>query len=246
MKLAYSMNGNGPVVVLLHGYLSDSLYWHKVRSKLTKRYTVVSIDLLGFGKSPKPKRVPYSIQIHAKLVADIIADVSEGPVIIVGHSMGALIACQVSRDYPSMVARLILSNMPLYKNAEQARSVIQNTNTLYRLALYSPAAHLIWPIIKIFAPRGKLRLGPTGAFSPHHTYHSRKSSLTHTIEATNALALFGSVPSRTLLICGTYDRSVYKQNLALAQLPNHISIKWVTTGHHTPIYAPEIIVQELL
>lgn len=160
--------------------------------------------------------------------------------------MGALVACRMSQLAPELVDRLVLCNMPLYTSRQQAREVLQKTGRHYRLLLYSPAAPILWPVVKSLAPRGKLRLGPAGAFSPHHTYHSRKKSLRHTIEPTDALELLSQITRPTTLIFGTYDRAVYRKNIRGASLPPCVTIKWVETGHHTPLKAPEIVLAELL
>ena len=231
--------------MLIHGFLSDSHYWNRLVKELSKNHRVITIDLLGFGKSPKPRHAQYSLDQHAALVIDTLESLLDEPAVIVGHSMGALIAARISQLAPKLVERLVLCNMPLYTSPEQARGVIKRTNLPYRLALYSPAARVLWPVIKTIAPRGKLRLGPAGAFSPHHTYQSRKRSLTHTVEATDAVALLHSLTVPTALICGSYDRAVYRKNIEQETFPANITIKWVETGHHTPLRHPELILPEL-
>ncbi len=246
MQLHYQVAGDGPTIVLLHGFLSDGRYWRSLRRELKASHRVITIDLLGFGRSPKPRRASYSLDQHATAVADTLRQLIDEPAVVVGHSMGALTACRLSQLAPELVDQLVLSNMPLYKSAEQARGVIKRTNTLYRLALYSPAARVLWPVVKTLAPRGRLRLGPANAFSPHHTYQSRKRSLTNTVEATDALALLKRVTCPTVLICGRYDRAVYGKNLDNTTLPEHITIKWVETGHHTPLHLPQALLRELV
>ena len=232
--------------MLIHGYLSDSQYWKKLRQELTPTHQVIMIDLLGFGHSPKPRHVDYTLDDHANAAIETLLPLLKSPAIVVGHSMGALIAARVSQLAPGIVQRLVLCNMPLYTSASQAHGIIRRTNMLYRLALYSPAARVIWPTVKALAPRGKLRLGRVGAFSPHHTYHSRKRSLMNTIGETNSFQLLGHVSCSTTLICGTYDRSIYRKNVDEHTLPSNITLKWVETGHHTVLQRVDIILAELL
>lgn len=82
MSLHYHITGSGPTIILLHGFLSDSRYWRGITSSLSQHYRVVTIDLLGFGKSPKPKTATYSLTYQAQLVAKTIKDVSDEPVSI--------------------------------------------------------------------------------------------------------------------------------------------------------------------
>ena len=244
MSLHYHITGSGPTIILLHGFLSDSRYWRGITSSLSQHYRVVTIDLLGFGKSPKPKTATYSLAYQAQLVAKTIKDVSDEPVSILAHSMGALIACQVALDNPARVRKLILSNMPLYASAEQVRDILRQTGVFYRLGLHSPASHVLWPIVKALA---YLRVPHRSrGFSPHHTHHSRKGSLTHTLEASDALQLLAQLTTPTHLIVGKYDRSVYQQNLSTFSPPPSLTIEYVDTGHHTPLHRPDIVLRQLI
>lgn len=247
MKLHYSTHGDEskPTIVLIHGFLSDSYYWRKIRRQLSSTHRVITIDLLGFGRSPKPRRADYSLDQHAKMAVETLQPLLDKPAVLVGHSMGALVSARVSQLAPELVERLVLCNMPLYTSPDQAHGIIRRTNTLYRFALYSPAALLIWPTVKAISPRGKLRLGRAGAFSPHHTYQSRKRSLMNTVGATNSFRLLERVTCPAVLICGTYDRAIYRQNVEQHTLPANITLKWVDTGHHTALQRPNLILQEL-
>lgn len=248
MKLHYSTYGDEskPTIVLIHGFLSDSHYWRPIRRELSSTHRIITIDLLGFGHSPKPRRAEYTLDQHAAAVIETLRPLLTKPAIIVGHSMGALVSARVSQLAPELTERLVLCNMPLFTSADQAHGIIRRTNHLYRLALYSPAARIIWPAVKTLAPRGYLRLGRAGAFSPHHTYHSRKRSLVNTVGATNSFKLLDSVTCQATLICGTYDRAIYRKNVDAHRLPETITLKWVETGHHTVLQRPNIILDELL
>ena len=67
--LYYEKTGQGPIIVLLHGYMTAGRYWDSVRTQLGKNYTVITIDLLGFGNSPKPKHSNYDYEEHLAWVA---------------------------------------------------------------------------------------------------------------------------------------------------------------------------------
>ncbi len=62
--------GSGPPLLLLHGYPQTHLIWHKIASQLTKTYTVIAIDLRGYGASSKPpgddKHIAYSKRVMAQ------------------------------------------------------------------------------------------------------------------------------------------------------------------------------------
>jgi cis-3-alkyl-4-acyloxetan-2-one decarboxylase len=108
--------GDGPLVVLLHGIGSSGNVWNTLALKLQPTACrVVALDLLGFGDSPKPDWSLYTVEEHAQaVIAAIKARKPQEPVILVGHSMGCLIAAHVAKSAPHLVKQLILYEMPLY------------------------------------------------------------------------------------------------------------------------------------
>lgn len=238
----YVIKGDGPDVVLLHGFLSDGHYWDRLATELAATHRVVIVDLLGFGRSPKPRGNHYSLAAHADAVAETLGPLLGAPAAVVGHSMGGLVACQLSLAYPALTRRLLLSNMPVYTGSEQAKATLAGTGKHYKLALYSPAGRVLWPLIKFAAPRGRLQPRVMAGFIHRHTHASRTYSLKGTIEAVNGLELLGRLQVPATLIVGLKDRLVYRQNLAGSHLPANITVAYVPTGHHTPLVMP----QELL
>ena len=86
--------GDGEVMILLHGFLSSSKYWRNLQPHLSAEgYRVIAIDLLGFGDAPKPKYSDYSYQEHIAYLDAVIKKLRlKQPFILIGHSMGALLA----------------------------------------------------------------------------------------------------------------------------------------------------------
>ncbi len=108
--------GEGPLpVILLHGIASDGKVWKPLLKQLDPtRYKVIVPDLLGFGDSPKPEWPEYTVDDHARAVLAIIRKHHlKHPAIIVGHSMGCLIAAHIASVRPRSVAQLILYEPPL-------------------------------------------------------------------------------------------------------------------------------------
>lgn len=107
--------GNGPTVVLVHGIASSSVTFHHLVPLLEQHFRCVSIDILGFGRSPAPETAEYTLDEHvAALHATIKANRLRGPLIIVGHSLGALISARFAAEHPQMVEHLVLVSPPVY------------------------------------------------------------------------------------------------------------------------------------
>ncbi len=99
--------GDGPVMLLVHGLGGSHLNWALAAPDLARSFEVVAIDLPGFGLSPLEGRTA-RIDDQASLVARFVADRFPGPVVLVGNSMGGLIAMKVAADHPWAVDRLVL------------------------------------------------------------------------------------------------------------------------------------------
>jgi pimeloyl-ACP methyl ester carboxylesterase len=94
-RVAYRQAGEGPVIVLVHGITSSSESWERVMAPLAKRFTVLAPDLLGHGKSAKP-RGDYSLGAYASGVRDLLVALGHESATFVGHSLGGGVAMQLA------------------------------------------------------------------------------------------------------------------------------------------------------
>lgn len=110
-------------MVLLHGIGRSGDVWQPLVDRLkTEPYRVVAFDLLGFGASPKPAWSSYDIDTHARsVIASIRGQRFKQPVLLVGHSLGALVVLRVARLRPDLVKHVVLYEMPLYDGLPEKR-----------------------------------------------------------------------------------------------------------------------------
>ncbi|MGU3433366.1 alpha/beta fold hydrolase [Actinomycetes bacterium M1A6_2h] len=106
-RRAFRMAGDGPVVLLIHGIGDNSETWLDLIPHLAQRYTVIAPDLLGHGRSDKP-RADYSVAAYANGMRDLLSALGIDRVTVVGHSLGGGVAMQFSYQFPQMVERLVL------------------------------------------------------------------------------------------------------------------------------------------
>jgi haloacetate dehalogenase len=103
------VGGNGPPVLLLHGYPQTHAMWHRIAPELAKRFTVVAADLRGYGDSGKPPagadHAGYSKRSMAKDQIEAMQALGHERFAVVGHDRGARVTHRMCLDHPERVMR---------------------------------------------------------------------------------------------------------------------------------------------
>ncbi|OZJ02917.1 hypothetical protein BZG36_04112 [Bifiguratus adelaidae] len=106
------VGGQGPPLLLLHGYPQNYFIWHLIADDLATRFTVVAADLRGYGRSSKPQGSPSHIEYSKReMAADQVAIMKKlgfSSFYIVAHDRGARVAHRLALDYPHVVRKMIL------------------------------------------------------------------------------------------------------------------------------------------
>ncbi len=128
------LGGDGPPVLLLHGYPQTHVMWHKVAARLAHDFTVVAADLRGYGDSSKPESAPdhstYSKRELAQDAVEVMAALGFERFAVVGHDRGARVAYRTALDHPERVTKLaVLDIVPTH-------FVYANVNRLVATAYY--------------------------------------------------------------------------------------------------------------
>jgi pimeloyl-ACP methyl ester carboxylesterase len=113
VRLHCAIDGDGPLVLLLHGFPECWYSWRHQIDALATRFRVVAPDLRGYNLSDKPRAV--SAYALPELVADVrglIEAFGERQAVIVGHDWGGAIAWTFAMDQPEMTRRLVVMNCP--------------------------------------------------------------------------------------------------------------------------------------
>jgi len=102
--------GDGPPLLLLHGYPQTHVMWHKIAPRLARHFTVVATDLRGYGDSSKPrsdpKHVPYSKRAMANDQVQVMTALGYEEFQVVGHDRGARVAHRMALDHGARVQKL--------------------------------------------------------------------------------------------------------------------------------------------
>lgn len=112
VTLHFAMAGEGPPILLVHGWLGSSYHWRKVMPLLAERHRVVAIDARGYGDSDKPYE-GYDGRTIAEDLRQVAAALGLQRLIVIGHDMGALPALLLAAESPELVRGLVYVDEPL-------------------------------------------------------------------------------------------------------------------------------------
>ncbi|WP_293903418.1 alpha/beta hydrolase [Phenylobacterium sp.] len=114
VKIHYVVDGQGPLVVLLHGFPDYSATWKPLTAELNKAgYRTAALDLRGYNLSDKPQgEAAYAMPNLIGDVAAVIAAEGQKTTILIGHDWGAAIAWQVVLNRPDLVNKLVIMSVP--------------------------------------------------------------------------------------------------------------------------------------
>ncbi|WP_333597388.1 alpha/beta hydrolase [Chryseobacterium flavum] len=147
LKMAYMdvkpQKPNGKVIMLLHGKNFNGAYWERTAKDLSaKGFRVIIPDQIGFGKSSKPHSYQFSFSQLAENTRAILDELNIEKTIVLGHSMGGMVAVRFTLLYPEKVQKLILENpigledyktFASYQTIDQAyQSELKNTAETYK------------------------------------------------------------------------------------------------------------------
>jgi haloacetate dehalogenase len=102
--------GNGPAILLVHGFPRTSLMWRFLAPKLAENHTVICVDLRAYGRSGIPASTsdhfPYSKRAMAKELVDLMAQLGFPTFTLIGHDRGGRVSYRLTLDHPKTVERL--------------------------------------------------------------------------------------------------------------------------------------------
>ena len=100
--------GEGPPVVLVHGYAASSFSYRETIPALAPRFRVLAVDLPGFGYSDRSTQHDMSLDAQVTILRRWMGRLRIGPALVVGHSLGGAVAMRLAAAHPELVERLVL------------------------------------------------------------------------------------------------------------------------------------------
>jgi pimeloyl-ACP methyl ester carboxylesterase len=122
--IAYHRCGEGPAIVLVHGVGLRAESWLPQIEALGGRYTIYAIDLPGHGESVRLARVAPSIRDYTEAVRAFIEEIVAAPVLVAGHSLGALVTVDLAATVPE-ACRGIAALNGVFQRPQDARGAVE-------------------------------------------------------------------------------------------------------------------------
>lgn len=121
INVSYSNTGKGTAVVLLHGFLENSTMWDAFGPEFSKKYRVITIDLLGHGETGCLGYV-HSMEDMADAVHAVLHELRIRKAIFAGHSMGGYVALAFAEMYPDMIKGIVLQNSTSRADSDERKA----------------------------------------------------------------------------------------------------------------------------
>ncbi len=113
VTLRYIDTGAGePPLLFIHGWTCNRTHWRDQIPHFAKKHRVVAVDLRGHGESDKPDQ-DYTIEGFVDDVAWLIGDLDRQQPVVVGHSMGGVIALNLAREHPDLTRAIVMIDSPI-------------------------------------------------------------------------------------------------------------------------------------
>lgn len=224
--------GSGPPVVLLHGIASSSVTFEYVVPLVADRHRVVSIDLLGFGGSPAPADAAYTIDEHVAALRRTLRARGLRRIVLVGHSLGALVATRYAASYRRDVTRLVIVSPPVYVAPTEIATPIDRAamDGYFRLYEFLRSNKEF----TIRAAAGLARLSPIKNLLDvsESNWNAFVLSLEKSIESQTTVSDLVRVAAPILLVYGTLDPLLHPAGLRIVESLRGVTVHRVQGVDH--------------
>jgi pimeloyl-ACP methyl ester carboxylesterase len=220
IKLFYTDQGEGPPLLLIHGFGTNTFTWRHVAPDLTRDHRVITVDLKGFGKSDKPLDERYAAADQADLLAQMIEEQNLHDLTLVGHSYGGgialLLALQDDDRVKGRIAKLVLLDTIAYPQTVPTFFKMLDMPMVSQIGVRAvPSSFQVEVALRIaYFDDDKIEAAEVDAYSEplqtaagkHAMIHSARQIVPPDLESISAR--YGSITLPTLILWCDHDRIV--------------------------------------
>ncbi|MBE8471843.1 alpha/beta fold hydrolase [Streptomyces justiciae] len=232
-------DGEGVPLVFVHGWTADRHRWDHQLAHFAEMRRVIRLDLRGHGESSGA-----GVRTIAELADDVLALLDHLGVercVLVGHSMGGMIAQTIALAHPERVERMVLVNSIGRMTYSRGRGLLMGVSTLVPFKLFVAAN-----IQRAFAPgypRDEIRAYiKASADTPREVVRTLYGAM----RAFDVLDRVGEIRVPTLMVHGYHDIQLpVRQMLRMAKAYPDAEVRIIDAGHELPVEKPEELTRAL-
>ncbi|MBC7723950.1 MAG: alpha/beta hydrolase [Burkholderiaceae bacterium] len=225
--------GAGPVVILVHGIASSAVTFENLVPLIDDRHRVIAIDLMGFGESVAPPDAQFTIEEHVEALAETLVSLRlRHPFVLVGHSMGSLIAARYAATHNRRVTKLVLVSPPVYV----APTALGDPMERAAMGLYLKAYEYL-RTNKTFTMRNAAMLARISPIRnvlevSERNWTAFVLSLEKSIESQTTVSDIATVTSPVEVVYGTLDPFMMPSGLRIIEQMRHVTVHRVDGSDH--------------
>lgn len=243
--VSYSDSGKGTALVFLHGYLENSTMWNAFVPVLSKKYRVITIDLLGHGQT-EPRGYVQSMEDNADIVHEVLSQLKIRKAVLAGHSMGGYVALAFAELYPDYMKGLLLINSTSLADSDERKA---NRDRAVKAVKKDYTSFVRLSIANLFSENNRERLSEEIENVKQEALKTPLQGIVASLEGMKIRkdreVILHFAPYPILLILGKQDPVLnYEENLPQIE---GTAVKLVTfpDGHMSPIENREVLLETL-
>ena len=221
-------------IVLLHGIAATSKTWDLLIKELdAKKFRIVALDLLGFGQSPRPTGYKYDADDHIASVHKTLKKLKiRQPFIIVGHSMGGIIASHYDAVYSAKIKEMFLLSLPIYLDDNIPQTIITRTRTDLYLEAYKFLAEKKDFTITNSQLIRKILLIKDGIDVNENNWNGFRLSLMNTIVKQDTYEELSNTKIPVHIVYGSLDEFLIQESIKKLEVLNKVNVSKIDGVDH--------------
>ncbi|MFN8672825.1 MAG: alpha/beta hydrolase [Candidatus Sericytochromatia bacterium] len=246
----YVTAGEGPLLILLHGFPENWSTWREQINFLAEKYKVVALDMRGYNLSDKPLKVEdYKLDILTEDIKEVIKAFNYDKATLVAHDWGGAVAWAFAANYSEMLEKLVILNSPhpmtFMKSISSSNQIFHSWYMFFFQIPWLPEWGFSYnDFDNSLDSLRKTATYPDKAFNKEDLYylyhgHKEKNALTCMINYYRAIFKYPSknmskkITTPTLLIWGEKDKFLTKNSIkGIAEYVLDIQIKFFPDASH--------------
>jgi pimeloyl-ACP methyl ester carboxylesterase len=227
----YQKQGNGPAIVLLHGFLESSTMWNNIAPILSKKNTVITIDFPGFGKSDTVADT-HSMELLATITSEILNIEKVENAVLIGHSMGGYVSLAFAALFPKKTQKLILLNSSPDQDSIERK---ENRNRALAIIDKNKDAFVNMAINNLFTNTERLNQTPAIEALKKEalqiTTAAIKSAITGMRDRTDKTAMLKNFVGEKYILSGRLDPIMSHNDIVAISKETETTLHTIESGH---------------